>query len=107
MIVRKNFVKNIITGNWLGTEIKTKSMYYILFVVVLIIILIYNRYRAEELILEKKALSEEVEILHSKYTKIQTKLMVLGTERKVASDSTIIKMGLKLPDNPPKVIVIK
>ena len=51
--------------------------------------------------------SENVEILHSKYTKIQTKLMVLGTERKVASDSTIIKMGLKLPENPPKVIVIK
>ena len=106
-MANKNLVKNIITGNWLGTEIKAKSMYYILFVAALIILLIYNRYRAEEIIMEKKVLNDDVEILHSKYTKIQTKLMVFGTERKVASDSTIIKMGLKLPDNPPKVIVIK
>lgn len=106
-MANKNLVKNIITGNWLGTEIKAKSMYYILFVTALIILLIYNRYRAEEIIMEKKVLNDDVEILHSKYTKIQTKLMVFGTERKVASDSTIIKMGLKLPDNPPKVIVIK
>ncbi len=106
-MANKNIVKNIITGNWLGTEIKAKSMFYILFVVTLIILLIYNRYRAEEIILEKKTLNEDVEILHSKYTKIQTKLMVWGTERKVASDSTIIKMGLRLPEKPPRVIVIK
>lgn len=106
-MTNKNIVKNIITGNWLGTGIKAKSMFYILFVVSLIILLIYNRYRAEEIILEKKALNEDVEILHSKYTKIQTKLMVWGTERKVASDSTIIKMGLRLPENPPGLIVIK
>ena len=106
-MANKNIVKNIITGNWLGTGIKAKSMFYILFVVTLIILLIYNRYRAEEIILEKKALNEDVEILHSKYTKIQTKLMVWGTERKVASDSTIIKMGLRLPEKPPRVIVIK
>lgn len=107
MSLNKNIIKNIITGNWLGTEIKAKSMYYILFVTALIIILIYNRYRAEELISEKKALNEKVEVLHSEYTKIQTKLMVLGTERKVASDSTIINMGLRLPEKPLKVIVIK
>ncbi len=106
-MANKNIVKNIITGNWLGTGIKAKSMFYILFVVTLIILLIYNRYRAEEIILEKKTLNENVEILHSKYTKIQTKLMVWGTERKVASDSTIIKMSLRLPEKPPRVIVIK
>jgi len=100
-------IKNIITGNWLGTEIKAKNLYYILFVTFLIILLIYNRYRAEELIISKKELYERVEILHSKYTKIQTKLMVLGTERKVATDSTVIKMGLKLPEKPPKLIEIK
>ena len=105
-MAKKKYIKDIITGNWLGKEIKAKNLYYILFVTFLIIVLIYNRYRAEELILKKKELYENVEILHSKYTKLQTKMMVFGTERKVASDSTIIKMGLKLPDKPPKVIEI-
>jgi len=99
--------KDIITGNWLGKEIKAKNLYYILFVTFLIIVLIYNRYRAEELILQKKELQEDVEILHSNYTKIQTKLMVLRTERKVANDSMVISLGLKLPEKPPKTIEIK
>ena len=102
-----NVIKNIITGAWLGSELKAKNMYYILFIVLLVIVLIFNRYRAEELIIEKRTLREEVEILHSKYTKVDTKLMILGTERKVANDSTVISLGLKLPDNPLKVIVIK
>jgi hypothetical protein len=106
-MAKKTILKDIITGNWLGKEIKAKNIYYILFVTFLIILLIYNRYRAEELILKKKDLRENVEILHSKYTKIQTKLMVFGTERKVATDSTLIKAGLKLPDKPPKIIEIK
>lgn len=100
-------LRNILTGNWLGKEVKPANMYYVLFVVLLVIFLIYNRYRAEEMIVEKRALKEEVEILHSKYTKIDTKLMILGTERKVAKDSTVIKLGLKLPENPPKQIIIE
>ena len=99
-------IRNIITGNWLGTKMSAANIYYILFIVCLIIFVIYNRYRAEELILEKRALRKEVEILHSKHTKIQTKLMFLGTERKVASDSTIIKIGLKVPEQPHKQIII-
>jgi len=100
-------LKNIITGNWLGNKVKASNLYFILFIVIFIIYVIYNRYRAEELILDKRELKEEVEILHSKHTKIETKLMFLGTERKVANDSTIIKLGLKLPDKPPKQIIIK
>lgn len=100
-------LKNIITGNWLGTKINAPNIYYILFVFAFIIFIIYNRYRAEEMILEKRALKKEVEILHSKHTKIQTKLMFLGTERKVAEDSTIINLGLKLPEVPPKQIIIE
>ena len=103
----KRIAKNIITGAWLGNDLKAKNIYFILFIVLLVIILIFNRYRAEELIIEKEKLLEEVEILHSKYTKTQTKLMIMGTERKVAQDSTIINMGLKLPDNPPYLIIIK
>ena len=95
------------SASWLGNDLKAKNMYFILFVVLLIIILIFNRYRAEDLIIEKKRLLQEVEILHSKYTKTQTNLMMMGTERKVAQDSTIIKMGLKLPERPPKLIIIK
>lgn len=100
-------LKNIITGNWLGTKMNVANIYYVLFIVALIIFVIYNRYRVEELILEKRALKKEVEILHSKHTKIQTKLMFLGTERKVASDGVIIKLGLKVPERPHKKIIIK
>ncbi|MCF6365763.1 MAG: hypothetical protein L3J35_06120 [Bacteroidales bacterium] len=100
-------IRNILTGKWLGSEIKPANMYYILFVVTLIIFLIYNRYRTEELVIKKRTLKNDVEILHSKHTKIETKLMILGTERKVAQDSTIIKLGLKLPETPLKQIIIE
>ena len=102
-----NIIKNIITGSWLGSELRANNFYFILFVVLLVIVLIFNRYRAEELIIEKRKIKDEVEILHSKFTKLDTKLMILGTERKVANDTTIQALGLRLPENPPKVIIIK
>ena len=98
--MRKNILKNILTGNWLRKGIKTSNMYFALFVVFLTVLLIYNRYRAEELIIKKNKLREEVEILHSKYTKSNSKLMTSRTERKLAQDSIIIKKGLKLPERP-------
>ncbi len=103
----KTIIRNILTGNWLGSEIKSENIYYTLFIVLLVILLIYNKYRTEELVVKKKTLKENVEVLHSKHTKIETKLMEFGTERKVANDSTIINLGLKLPEKPPKVIIIK
>lgn len=106
--MRKNILKNILTGNWLRKGIKTGNMYFALFIIFLLVLLIYNRYRAEELIIEKNKLKEDVEILHSKYTKSNSKLMTSGTERKLAQDSIIIKKGLKLPENPlPRIITEK
>lgn len=73
----------------------------------LTVLVIYNRYRAEELIIEKNELKNNVEILHSKYTKSNTKLMSSATERKIAKDTVIKIRGLKLPKNPLPKIVIK
>ncbi len=73
----------------------------------LTVLVIYNRYRAEELIIEKNKLKNDVEILHSKYTKSNTKLMTSGTERKIAEDTLIKARGLKLPKNPLPQIVIE
>jgi len=106
MAEKKNIIKNILTGNWLGGGIKTGNMYFVLFVMFLTVLLIYNRYRAEELIIEKNKLQNDVEILHSKYTKSKTKLMTSGTERKIAEDSIIILKGLKLPEKPLHQIII-
>jgi cell division protein FtsL len=103
----RGIVKNVITGNWISSEINAKSLYFIFFVTFLIILLIYNRYRAEELIMQKRELQDKVEILHSKYTKMQMNTMIMGTERTVAQDSIVISLGLKLPENPPSEIVIK
>ena len=107
MAIKKNILKHIVTGNWMGSNVNASNLYYMLSLVGLILIIIFNRYRAEELILEKRKLKEDVEILHSKHTKIETKLMFLGTERKVVSDTIILKLGLKLPETPPKQIIIK
>lgn len=106
MAAKKNILKEIVSGNWMGRNVKASNLYYMLFVVFLILAVIYNRYRAEELILEKRKLKEDVEILHSKHTKIETKLMFMGTERKVVSDSVIVNLGLELPKTPPKQIII-
>jgi hypothetical protein len=107
MRLKRAILKNIITGNWITNEINAKSLYFIFFITFLIIMLIYNRYRAEELIIEKKVLQDQVEVLYSKYTKQQMNFMFMGTERMVAQDSVVIALGLKIPEFPPKEIVIK
>jgi hypothetical protein len=107
MKLKRGILRNIITGNWISNEINAKTLYFIFFITFLVILLIYNRYRAEELIMQKKDLQDQVEILYSKYTKLQMNFMLMGTERIVAQDSVVISLGLKIPENPPKEIVIK
>jgi hypothetical protein len=106
MRFKRGILRNLITGNWISKEINAKSLYFILFITLLVIVLIYNRYRAEELIISKKRLQDKVEILHSKYTKQQMNMMAPATERSLSEDSIIISIGLKLPDHPPKEITI-
>lgn len=107
MAGKRNTIKNFLTGNWLGKGIEKNNLYFVLFVMFLTVLIIFNRYRAEELIFEKNKLKNDVEILHSKYTKSNTILMKSGTERKIAEDTVIIKRGLKLPKSPVPQIVIK
>ncbi len=107
MTEKRNIIKHVLTGNWLGKSIKSGNMYFMIFVAFLAVLLVYNRYRAEELIIKKKKLREEVEILHSKYTKSNAKLMSSVTERKIAEDTVIINRGLKLPRRPLKQIIIE
>jgi len=107
MAKKRNIIKIFLTGNWLGKGIEKNNLYFVLFIMFLTVLIIFNRYRAEELIIGKNKLNYDVEILHSKYTKSYTKLMRSGTERKIAEDTVIIKIGLKLPKNPLPQIVIK
>ena len=107
MTVKRNIIKNFLTGNWLGKGIKKSNLYFILFIMFLTVLVVFNRYRAEELIIKKNKLKNDVEILHSKYTKSNTKLMTSGTERKIAEDTVIIARGLKLPEKPLPQISIK
>ncbi|MCF6185499.1 MAG: hypothetical protein L3J56_12935 [Bacteroidales bacterium] len=108
MAEKRNIIKNVLTGNWLGKGIKTANMYFLLFIMFLTVLLIYNRYRAEELIVKKNKLKNDVEILHSKYTKSNTKLMTSATERQIAKDPVIVSEGLKLPKRPlPQIIIEK
>lgn len=107
MAEKRNIIRNFLTGNWLGKGIKRSNLYFVLFIMFLTVVVIYNRYRAEELIIEKNTLKKDVEVLHSKFTKSNTKLLTSGTERKIAADSVIKQRGLKLPKNPLPQIIIK
>ncbi len=91
----------------MGKGIKRSNLYFSLFVVFLTILIIYNKYRAEDLIVTKNKLQNETDILHSKYTKSITNVMSSATERKIAQDTLIKARGLKLPERPLPEIVLK
>ena len=77
---------------------------FVLFLSLLILLYISNKYYAEETILELNKLKNELKDLRAESLTIKAELMDKTKQSEVAD--MVEEMGLKEPENPPKKIVI-
>lgn len=105
-IKKKNLLRSILDGSILtGTGIITQ-LPFILFLVVLAIFYIGNRYHAEKVVRETAKIQKELKELRAEKMAIQAELMQISKQSEVAKLVKKHDLNLEESIEPPKKIVI-
>ncbi len=107
MEMKNNILKDILAGHWISPIIDFRHIKFIVFLVVLSVIIVSNRYQVEKIIHEKEDIINELRNIKFDNTEIEEELVNFGRESKLLKDSFIISRGLKLPKSPHKRIIIE
>lgn len=104
---KKGSIKDFIGGGFLTSDRVIKQIPYILFLTIIAIIYIGNRYQAEKIVRESIVLNNEVKELRSESITTTSELMYISKQSEVAK--LVEKKGLDLKEAvvPPQKIVIK
>lgn len=104
---RRGSLRDIINGNILGRENVSSQIPYILFLALLAILYIGNRYKHEKLIRQEQALQVEVKNLRSEAITTASELMFISKQSQVTK--LINERGMDLEESmvPPKKIKTK
>jgi len=107
-LVKKTIIKlkKVIDGSLLKSTIKGQWK-YILFLELLAIIYISNRYRAEKVYIETARMNAELREQRSESILKVSKLMNISKEFEVEKLSNQKELGLHISQEPPKEIIIK
>ncbi len=101
----KGILKKIISGKWLKDELNIKQVKFILFISILGIIYITNRYNVEKILVESHKIKKEIKELHSEYVSITSKLMKMTKESEIRKMINKKELSLKVSDKPPYKII--
>jgi hypothetical protein len=105
--IRKGSLREVFDGTVLTRERVTRQMPFILFLTLLIIIYIGNRYHAEKVIRESIVLQAELRELRARAISTASELEFISTQSEVAKRASEQVPGLKEAENPPHKIVVK
>jgi hypothetical protein len=100
-------LKGILDGSLLTMQSVSKQIPFILFLVVLALLYIANRYHAEKVIRRIDALKTEVKDLRAEEITAAAELMNLNRPSNVQKLVEDKGIGLKIPEEPPFIIEIK
>lgn len=100
-------LKSIIDGSLLTVRSVVKQLPFILFLVMLALLYIANRYHAEKMIRQIDALKTEVKDLRAEEITTATELMNLNRPSNVQNLVDQKQLGLTLASDPPYKIVKK
>jgi hypothetical protein len=100
-------LKSIIDGSLLTVRSVVKQLPFILFLVLLALLYIANRYHAEKTIRQINKLKTEVKDLRAEEITTASELMNLNRPSNVQSLVEEKQLGLKLSDKPPYKIIRK
>jgi len=103
---KKGSIKDFIGGSFLTSENVIKQIPYVLFLSIIAIIYIGNRYQAEKIVRETIVLKNEVKELRAEAITTTSELMYISKQSEVAK--LVEEKGLDLKEAvvPPKKIVV-
>ena len=99
--------REIVNGDIFAREQLMKNLWYILFVVFLTVIYIYNKYQTENVLIDIIETQKEVKELRVYSVTNATELMSLSKESEVIRLVQENELGIKELKRPPEKIVIK
>ena len=104
---KKGVVKEVLDGSLLVKDMVIKQLPFVLFLTLLAMAYIANRYHAEKIARETSALKEEVKHWRAKAITISSDLMYISKQSEV--QKMVSKKGLNLveTEEPPKIIKVK
>ncbi|HOP03550.1 MAG TPA: FtsL-like putative cell division protein [Tenuifilaceae bacterium] len=100
-------LKDILTGNILSRESVSGQVPYILFLALLAVIYIANRYKYEKLVKQDQILQVEVKNLRAESITMASQLMFISKQSEVSKLIEQKGLGLKESVVPPKKIKAK
>ncbi len=100
-------IKGFVDGSILTLKSLSKQIPFILFLVLMAIIYIANRYNAEKVTRKYISLKEEVKDLRAEQITTASELMILSRPSQVEKLVEKKELGLKEPKKPPYVIKTK
>lgn len=105
--IRKGSLRDVFDGTVLTRDRVTRQLPYILFLTLLIIFYIGNRYHAEKVIRESIVLQAELKELRARAISTASELEFISTQSEVAKRVLEQGTGLREAENPPFKIEVK
>jgi len=105
--VRKGTFRALIDGTIVTNKVIVRQLPYILFLTLLALIYIANRYHAERIVRETTRLKQEVKELRAESISTSAELMFKSSKTQVLKAIKEKNLGLKESRVPPRKIIIK
>lgn len=99
-------LREVLDGSLLGTDWFVNNIVFVIFLALLAVIYISNRYHAEKVMRESMQLQEQVEELRAEATSIASRLMGISKQSEVVKMIKEKELGLIEAVEPPGKIVI-
>jgi hypothetical protein len=103
---RKGTLRAFIDGTFLANRVVLDQLPFILFLTILALIYIGNRYHAEKIVRETNRLKKEIKELRAEAISTSAELMYKSTKSQVLKSLREKNLGLEESRVPPKKIVI-
>ena len=104
--IRKGFIRELLDGTVLTKRLITRQLPYLIFLTLLAVIYIGNRYNAEKIVRQTAVLQNKIKELRAESVSISAKLMDISKQSEVSK--LISERGLNLIESfePPQRLVI-
>lgn len=100
-------LKGVFDGTWLSEIGVLKHLPFVLYLMLLALLYIANRYQAERIIRDTTALREEVKNIRAEQITTSSELMNLSKPSTVEGLIKEKQLGLEFPKKPAKKIIVK
>lgn len=104
---KKGILKEVFDGSILTRDVVARQLPYLVFLALLALVYIGNRYHAEKIVREESGLQNEIKELRAKSISIAAELMDVSRQSEVSRLIEEKGMDLKEAVRPPKKLIIE